>query len=101
MAAEDRAPPQHLNFLAAAQEGLTNVVRHAHASRAEISLVPTATGVTLRISDDGSGMNGAAEGAGVRGMRERALLVGGSLRIDSPPSGGVDVLLHVPTPASV
>jgi two-component system sensor histidine kinase UhpB len=94
-------PEIELVLYRVAQEGLTNVVRHAHASRAEISLVPTATGVTLRISDDGGGMNGAAEGAGVRGMRERAMLVGGSLRIDSPPDGGVDVLLHVPTPASV
>jgi two-component system sensor histidine kinase UhpB len=45
-------------------------------------------------------MNGASEGAGVRGMRERAMLVGGRLRIDSSPKEGVEVLLDVPTGGS-
>jgi two-component system, NarL family, sensor histidine kinase UhpB len=80
-----------------AQEGLTNVARHANASRAELSLDRSATGVTLRVRDDGRGLNGAIDGDGLRGMRERALLIGGNLRVDSPPGGGVQVLLEVPT----
>jgi two-component system, NarL family, sensor histidine kinase UhpB len=80
-----------------AQEGLTNVARHANASRAELSLDRSATGVTLRVTDDGRGLDGAIDGDGLRGMRERALLIGGNLRVDSPPRGGVQVLLEVPT----
>jgi two-component system sensor histidine kinase UhpB len=80
-----------------AQEGLTNVARHARASRAELALDRSARGVTLRVTDDGRGLNGAVDGDGLRGMRERALLVGGSLRIESPPGGGVRVFLEVPT----
>ena len=80
-----------------AQEGLTNAIRHSGASRVELSLHRTATGITLRVADDGQGMNGAAEGAGLLGMRERAMLVGGSLRIDPSPQGGVELVLEVPT----
>jgi two-component system sensor histidine kinase UhpB len=90
------SPEVELVLYRVAQEGLTNVSRHADASRLEMSLVRTESGVALRIADDGVGMNGAGEGAGLRGMRERALLVGGRLRIDSPPSGGVEILLDVP-----
>lgn len=80
-----------------AQEGLTNVARHAQATRAEVALDRSARGVTLRVSDDGRGLNGAVDGDGMRGMRERALLVGGSLRLESPPRGGVQIVLEVPT----
>ena len=80
-----------------AQESLTNVARHAHASRVELSLLALGDGVRLEISDDGHGLNGAAPGNGIRGMRERAMLVGGRLAIESPPSGGVSVRLDLPT----
>jgi two-component system sensor histidine kinase UhpB len=94
------SPEVELVVYRVAQEGLTNAARHAGASRVELSLVPNPTGVSLRVADNGSGMNGASEGAGVRGMRERAMLVGGRLRIDSSPKEGVEVLLDVPTGGS-
>jgi len=52
--------------------------------------------VVLRITDDGRGLNGAGEGAGIRGMRERALLIGARLTLDPMPAGGTEVRLVVP-----
>jgi two-component system sensor histidine kinase UhpB len=53
--------------------------------------------VLLRIADDGCGLDGAAEGAGIRGMRERAILIGAALQIEGRPGGGTDVRLLVPS----
>nr|WP_202431569.1 HAMP domain-containing sensor histidine kinase [Streptomyces sp. SID7804] len=81
-----------------AQEALTNTVRHARARRAELALHRTADGVELRVLDDGRGIGGAPEGAGVRGMRERALLVGAELTVAPVAGGGTVVRLAVPVP---
>ncbi|GAA3368038.1 HAMP domain-containing sensor histidine kinase [Streptomyces sannanensis] len=80
-----------------AQEGLTNIARHAEAEHAELALHSTPTAVVLRIGDDGRGIGLAHEGAGIRGMRERALLVGATLDIEPGPAGGTCVSLSVPT----
>ncbi|WP_228984544.1 sensor histidine kinase, partial [Streptomyces sp. DH12] len=58
-----------------AQEGLTNAARHAEARRVEVTLRGTDPGVVLEVADDGRGIGAAREGAGLRGMRERALLI--------------------------
>jgi two-component system, NarL family, sensor histidine kinase UhpB len=79
-----------------AQEGLTNVARHADATQVEISLRHSEGAVGLRIRDDGRGLGLAHEGAGIRGMRERALLVGATLDLGTAPAGGVEVNLLVP-----
>ncbi|WP_237047920.1 sensor histidine kinase [Lentzea guizhouensis] len=79
-----------------AQEGLTNTVRHAAASTVDLSLQGHPDGVELRIKDDGRGIGDAQEGAGIRGMRERALLVGAELAITAPPRG-TEVRLVVPS----
>ena len=78
------------------QEGLTNIARHSRATKAWLDLhVNTAGALTLRIADDGAGgMN--IEGAGLTGMRERALLVHGTLAISSPPGHGTEILLVIP-----
>jgi two-component system sensor histidine kinase UhpB len=78
-----------------AQEALTNVARHAHATRVEFTLTSSANGLTLRILDDGRGGD-LREGAGIRGMRERALLIGAALTITARAGGGTDVCLVVP-----
>jgi two-component system sensor histidine kinase UhpB len=83
-----------------AQESLTNVARHADATHVDVSLAARDESVVLRIQDDGRGIGLAHEGAGIRGMRERALLVGATLEIGSAPSGGADVSLTVPTHGS-
>lgn len=80
-----------------AQESLTNVARHAHASRAELRLERVPGGVILRVADDGRGIDPAElrSGGGVRGMREWALLVGGRLEIRNGAPHGVQVSLRV------
>lgn len=79
-----------------AQEGLTNTVRHAGAEHLDVSLHRRGESVMLRLADDGRGLGEAEEGAGIRGMRERALLVGAELTVNTPPRGGTEVTLHLP-----
>jgi two-component system sensor histidine kinase UhpB len=82
-----------------AQESLTNVARHAHASRVEVALEPGAGSVVLRIVDDGRGIDDTAAlngQGGLRGMREHAVLVGGALAVKRARKGGVEVRLEVP-----
>jgi two-component system sensor histidine kinase UhpB len=81
-----------------AQEALTNVVRHAGCAEARLLLRAARGGAELEIADEGKGFDaaGAPEGAGLRGMRERALLVGGRLAIQTAPGRGTSVRLRVP-----
>ena len=81
-----------------AQEALTNVLRHAQASRCVVSLAPVDSGVELTVEDDGVGMPARLNGQtiGIEGMRERALLGGGTLSIDDGPRGGTRVMLRLP-----
>jgi two-component system, NarL family, sensor histidine kinase UhpB len=83
-----------------AQESLTNAARHAETSRVELALECTAPEVVLRVRDYGRGLDGALLGSGIRGMRERALLVAGDLTIDSPADGGTEVTLTLPLDAA-
>ena len=78
-----------------AQESLTNIARHAEASKVWLDLHTTANELTLRIADDGRG-GVAVEGAGINGMRERALLVNAALTITSPKGEGTEVRLVIP-----
>ncbi|MGW6524711.1 sensor histidine kinase [Streptomyces sp. NPDC054962] len=72
-----------------AQEALTNTARHSGADRAELRLRPVTDGVELLVQDNGRGLGAAAgEGAGIRGMRERALLIGATLTVSSRVDGG-------------
>jgi two-component system sensor histidine kinase UhpB len=92
-------PEEELVIYRIAQESLTNVVRHARASTAELRLERTETGISLRVRDDGCGLNGLAgtTGKGVRGMHERALLIGAELSLGSPQSGGAEIHLRLPS----
>ena len=78
-----------------AQESLTNVARHAGASKVWLDLHTTGDQLTLRIADDGRG-GVVVEGAGINGMRERALLVNATLTITSPSGEGTEVRLAIP-----
>ena len=82
-----------------AQESLTNVVRHASASRADVALEATDGHVELSVSDDGVGCSDIAadsDGGGMRGMRERAVLVGGRLDVEPAGARGTRVRLRLP-----
>ncbi|MEU9538652.1 HAMP domain-containing sensor histidine kinase [Streptomyces mirabilis] len=82
-----------------AQEGLTNTARHAGADRAELRLrrVVGADGVELLVRDNGKGPGRLREGAGISGMRERALLIGAALSVGAGPGAGTDVRLCIST----
>lgn len=77
-----------------AQEAITNAVRHADAGAVDVTLRAVDGGIELRVRDDGRGIDDATEGAGMAGMRERALLVGAQLAVDS--AAGTDIRLRVP-----
>jgi two-component system sensor histidine kinase UhpB len=95
-------PEVELAVYRIAQESLTNVARHAQASKVAIALEPGHDSVVLRVADDGRGFAGAPiEHGGFRSMRERALLVGGALAIKEAPAGGVEVRVEVPAAEAV
>jgi len=81
-----------------AQEATSNAVQHAEAKSVHVQLRREADTVELSVGDDGSGFTfeQAARGLGIAGMRERALLVGGDLRVESRPELGTRVRLNVP-----
>src|SRR5205823_5584944 len=84
------------------QEALTNIVKYAEARSVAVSLVASDDAYVLTVVDDGSGfdIDAALEtGLGIRGMRERADLVGGRLDVDSRPGAGTTVVLEIPRKA--
>jgi signal transduction histidine kinase len=89
-----------------AQEALTNVARHAAATKVTMELSRRGTVLELVVRDCGRGFDAAraslgaagGESLGLLGMRERAALVGGSLTIDSTPGSGTEVRVQLPVP---
>jgi PAS domain S-box-containing protein len=82
-----------------AQEALTNVVRHAHAGRAGITLKRGAAAVELSIQDDGIGFvvgKASPASTGLASMQERAKLLGGTVQIASAPRRGTKVIATLP-----
>jgi two-component system NarL family sensor kinase len=81
------------------QEALTNVARHAHASRVTVRLVATPDQVRLVVRDDGRGFDASRvrdSRHGIIGMRERAGTIGGSIEVESGPDEGTRVEISVP-----
>jgi two-component system sensor histidine kinase UhpB len=82
-----------------AQEALTNVVRHAGASRAAVTVRVEGRRLRLTVCDDGRGpgrLDHDGAGHGIAGMRERALAVGGDLVVGPAPGAGTEVRLTIP-----
>lgn len=79
----DVAPPVETVLALALREAVTNIVRHARASRTTMSLEQVGQGVSLRVTDDGVGLpaDSLGMGTGLRGMRERVFAAGGSVEI--------------------
>jgi two-component system, NarL family, sensor histidine kinase UhpB len=92
------APEQDLAVYRIAQEGLTNVARHAEATGVLISLVAEDGQVVLRVRDDGRGIDerAAHNAGGLGGMRERAMLIGGRLVVTRVRPSGTEVLFELP-----
>jgi signal transduction histidine kinase len=82
------------------QEALTNVVKHAGASRVSILLQRKQGAVVAVVEDDGSGFDPDAtreDALGLAGMRERLALVGGKLQVESSPGRGTTIAAEVPS----
>jgi signal transduction histidine kinase len=81
----------------AAQEGLTNVRKHANATRADLVLHYTDAGVSVEVRDDGTGsVAGPSPGYGLLGLRERAAHLGGRLHLESAPAKGCKLTMEIP-----
>jgi two-component system sensor histidine kinase UhpB len=81
------------------QESLTNAIRHAGGKHVAVELQREASSLCIRIDDDGRGLGPDWDRPGhygVRGMRERAESLGGELRLERSPSGGVRVSVRLP-----
>jgi len=91
---------QHHTLYRAAQEALTNVQRHAHAHAVWLELRGGAGALELRVADDGVGMPAPAgaedRGFGLRGMRERAEQLGGTVTLAPRTGGGTDLVMRLP-----
>ena len=82
------------------QEALTNVVRHAHARRVDVSITEDRRGVRLVVHDDGRGLPPAArrnkQALGLVGMRDRAALFGGMVSVTGSRREGTTVTAQLP-----
>lgn len=97
----DPVPPEHAGLVARMiQECLTNVLRHAGATRADVRVGVSADQVTVSVRDNGTGGATGADGFGLVGIRERVAFVGGSVAAGpSEAGGGYHVLARVPLSA--
>lgn len=94
------SPAAGLALYRCVQEALTNVCRHAGASRVEIALAAEGEALQLRVADDGRGRAAEAlrhAGGGLLGMRERAAMAGGAFRLEDRPGGGLVAVLQLNT----
>ena len=87
------------------QEGLTNVLKHAQASKVSIVLEQKAEAVALVLEDDGIGFDAEsraspdgnqASGLGFSGMRERIALLSGTIAVESTPGKGSTIFVRIP-----
>jgi len=81
------------------QEALNNAVRHSGSSNAKVSVGRSATGIAVRVSDDGRGFDpNRARGLGILGMEERVKRLGGTFTVESRPGQGVAIAAELPFP---
>lgn len=94
---EPLSPAIEVSLFRVAQESLTNVAKHAEASRVGVTLSYTGIEVLLDVRDDGRGFaEGAGSGFGLTSMRQRIRGVGGHIEVQSAPGEGTSVSARVP-----
>lgn len=79
------------DLFAAVREALTNVARHAHARTATVTVTVTAGVLTLRVIDDGVGIQGERPDGGLADLTRRAIWHGGSLTVQPRAAGGTEL----------
>ncbi|MEV7011385.1 GAF domain-containing sensor histidine kinase, partial [Streptosporangium sp. NPDC051022] len=84
------------HLLAVLREALSNVVRHARASKAEVRAEAAGGRLTLVVTDNGVGLPADGRRSGLRNLQERAERLGGSFTLDTPPQGGTQLVWSVP-----
>ncbi|ABW14344.1 GAF sensor signal transduction histidine kinase [Parafrankia sp. EAN1pec] len=95
----DRGIPEviHPHLLAAIREALSNIARHARATRIEVLVRVTNTDVSVQVRDDGCGPGGASRSSGLTNLRRRALDLGGRMEFGPGEDGiGTTVTWYVP-----
>ncbi|HTY93639.1 MAG TPA: sensor histidine kinase [Steroidobacteraceae bacterium] len=95
----DLGPAQSICAYRILQEALLNAMRHAAAGHVRVSIGTDGNELIVRVVDDGIGLHPGWEQAGrygVRGMRERAVVSGGSLQLNSQPGEGTEVVARLP-----
>ena len=97
-------PDAEIHIYRMIQESLNNVVKHSGAHRATVTISRVGEAVEICVEDDGDGLpthrERAADGLGLIGIRERARLLGGDVRIESRQRRGTSIIVRLPVPAS-
>ncbi|MDB6024566.1 MAG: hypothetical protein JWM68_789 [Verrucomicrobiales bacterium] len=100
---EELDTPRRTVLFRVAQEALTNVARHAHASRVEVSIQKFPHHIGMNIKDDGQSFSvqrvlraNGGKRLGLLGMRERLEMIGGSFAIESAPGKGTTIIAQIP-----
>lgn len=87
-------------LLRIATEAVHNALKHAHADRIDVSIVPDGKLVRLTVTDDGVGLpTDVVPGVGLAAMKERADEVGGTISVSSSPDGGTSIVAELRDPA--
>ncbi|MEV1200370.1 sensor histidine kinase, partial [Microbispora rosea] len=87
-------------LLAVAREAISNVVRHAHATRAAVTVRLDKDRLTLLVEDDGVGLPARGRRSGLRNLCDRAESLGGSCAAETGAAGGTRVCWSVPLPST-
>jgi signal transduction histidine kinase len=93
------SPQAELALFRSAQEGLTNVHKHAQATQAECLLDYSANQVILTITDNGIGLTNPGKGYGLLGLSERLHLLGGEVQTKTTPGHGFELIITLPIQA--
>ncbi len=96
--AEERSGDEDRIVYRLVQESLTNVIKHARATKVQIDVAEGNDAIRVGVSDDGEGFDTAAvaSGRGLTGMRERIALLGGEIDVSSTPGTGTQITARVP-----
>jgi signal transduction histidine kinase len=90
------APAVEIAAYYVVSEALTNMARHAHASRGRVRLSCAGGALLVEVADDGGGGADPGAGSGLLGLRDRIEALDGSIRVSSPPGRGTTVAVRIP-----